>query len=124
MHKDTDMNFDWDSLMGKEVKIIDTIDLYETDRGYIVGCNPWIGITLVNAYDHKDYLYCLHCEMSPYFTKEERQQRSDMGEVANLFSIVANQLRLGYFSDVELTSKRSTPEGGGRPSSNSCAFGQ
>jgi len=90
------MKTDYDNIdyLKYEKTEIDLVNVPGATRGFIAGLDPEVGITIVNAKDHTEYVYCLSGPMSPrgrkiiedgHHTAEECYQRFDL-----IFEMIVN----------------------------------
>lgn len=100
-------------LEGKEIEL-----LRFSKRGLVVGCDKDIGITIVNAADHDDYIMCLVGPSSPLWEGKAAQDKYE-----ELFNIIVEQLENGVYDFMIINSivAGGSKEG---PTAKSCAFGQ
>jgi len=86
----------------------------ERYEGRVVACVKDIGITVVDANNPSEYLYCLKMKNSPNFYGGKGQ----ITMTRKLFTLYRKGIIEGVM-DARLGSKHS----GGSPSSSTCAFG-
>ena len=110
---------DYDYLVGKEVD-------YQGMTGIVIGCDYWIGITIVNKKNKEDYLACLQGPMvfiEPD-DKEEHKKWYEKRYSALFFSFV-RQIKKGKM-ELDIVSKiinRRRRRSSG-PTAEFCPFNQ
>ena len=105
-----------------EGKIIDCWDGDIYRKGLIAGCDPDIGITIVNAEDHNNYLACLKGPGSKLW---ERTFNKEAYEVT--FKMMVGQFKTGIYKNHEIVSMRKVNFDCGEPTqatAQTCPFGQ
>jgi len=94
------------------------------DAGLVVGCDPDIGITIVNADNTEEFLICLRGPLAPNVLKGDPCYTN--GEYKQAFDDYAARITLGV---VDLPAHEQKMQGigigtGTSPSHKNCPFGQ
>ena len=104
-----------------EGKVIDFTDSIGTYKGRIVGCDPDVGITIVNDENTDEYLICLLCPSAPNY-----QNYYPQGVNRKLFDIIVSQLKQGYYLyetiKAEIETIISNVGSGSNPTAEVCPF--
>jgi len=90
-----------------------------TEKGLIVGCDPDIGISIVNNDDHDEYFYCLTGPSAPQYPKDYCNVKARA-----IFDAVALQLKTGVITTdwIETAAGRKPSIFDDSPTSEDCAF--
>ncbi len=90
------------------------IDYYESKKAYIVGVNYDIGITMVNAENHEEYLSCYR---GPSITKPD----DNWGDI---FYAVVDEIEAGKYTGAAYDLVKNKNAIGDNPSSELCPWNQ
>ena len=91
--------------------------------GKVVGCDYYIGVTLINADDPKDYLVCAHGPMSPIYKGRDRSSVDP--EIWNTrFALILEAIKNKHFDCEQYLSNDLIGKAGNQPSSRTCTFNQ
>lgn len=115
------MKRDYPELEGKVIEYVNP-DFPEIKSVLVVGVNYDIGITLVNAEDKTDYLYCLVGPLSPIWKKCDGPESKKTADYKKLFPIRLKMIKDGKFNVVCPGDPRSTWRGSEQPSTSTCGF--
>ena len=89
----------YEDLEGKE---IDCFSQREKIKGFVVGCDPDIGITIVAAENPKKYLMCLSGLGSSLW-----EDHFDEGLYKYTFDTIVSQFKIGIYDDIETRAARN-----------------
>ena len=122
---------DLEFFMGKIVDYVHSPDSFvNATKALVVGASPGVGITLVNADNHNEYLYCLH---GPLQNKRYRKAYETGHISLDLYEALQDaawsMLTDGKFiakvtDDIYEKAKGRRRQFGEGPSSRNCAFNQ
>jgi len=120
---------DYESLSGKEVKII--VDSFTIIEGIVVAVEPDVGISIVRKDDSSQFLMCFKMPLAPNFMTDGMPERNAKFFHVLVDAIVKGELdapKLGViyedmaYGNSELAFEYSTA--GNSPNRGSCPFGQ
>ena len=93
-------------------------------RGVVIGCDYWVGITIVNAKNKKEYLLCLHGEKT---SQARGQSPIPKGNYQRIFNFIVKQIRSGLvdIGDIDAFVNRiGRYSSQDNASAETCAFAQ
>lgn len=94
------------------------------NEGIVVGHDPDLGITIINANDPDDYLICINGPASKMW-KELNTHDSEIPGYKRVFNYVTERIKAGLIVLDDLSedmAKQASRPQGHNPSSESCAF--
>lgn len=105
--------------MNEIIKVIYGSEPEDFDAGLVVGCDPDVGITIVNADDHEEFLLCANGPAAPLVVYSPRETQS---WVEVVYPYLKNKIDSGV---LDLLKYNAGIQGsGGNPTAENCPFGQ
>ena len=117
-------NEDYEKLEGKIIDFVYT-DFIKNKKlktqGKVIGCDPDIGITIVNANDPNHYLLCLTRPSSSLWCDDINLERNEL-----LFNELIKQIKKGKYieEDIDNIMIQFEIRVGFKPTAENCPFGQ
>lgn len=110
-------------LEGKVIRFTTSKKSTKVTLGKVVGCDYYIGVTIVNADDQDDYLLCAHGPMSPIYKGKDRSC-VDPQIWDTRFALILETIKSEHLDCQQYLSKDLIGRAGNNPSADSCSFNQ
>ena len=117
------MKRDYPELEGKVIEYVNP-DFPEIKSALVVGVNYDIGITLVNAEDKSDYLFCLTGPGAPRWKECDGTESERTEYHKKIFALVLKMIKAGKYKEERMdVVYKSNPIGhGNNPGVSTCSF--
>ena len=106
--------------MKQYLNVIYQEDPEQSDIGLVVGCDYYVGITIINAYDHDEFLFCAPGPLAP----RKSDEPFDLDQWERYYYYILECIHAQEFSIPAFCRYMNLSPESVTPTQKHCPFGQ